>query len=87
MPAATDLLEDGDRSKEDDERQDAEELEIAAQVAEDARTRGAARRARRVLAEAGSIDARVRVVGKARQPPPSLYWISLKAPGGKRNVK
>src|SRR5438128_1986884 len=61
MPAAADLLEDGDRSKEDHKRQDAEELEIATEIRKDARTWGAARRARRVLAEAGSIDAGVRV--------------------------
>src|SRR6266566_2685731 len=74
MPAAADLLEDGDRSKEDHKRQNAEELEIAAQVAEDARTRGTARRARRVLAEAGSIDAGVGVAtgsGQRRKRPPA----------------
>ena len=28
-----------------------------------------------------------RKVGSARQPLPPLYWISLKAPGGKRIVR
>src|ERR1700730_16037659 len=67
MSAAADVLEDGNRPKEDHERQDAEELEVAADVRKGAGALGARRRGRRVRTEAPCVDAGIRVAAGGDQ--------------------
>src|ERR1700736_392291 len=67
LSSATDLLDDRDRAEDDHERQDAVELGVAAEVAEDARARRAGRRGRRVLAKPRCVDAGIRVASRRPQ--------------------
>src|ERR1700675_160661 len=67
MTPATEFLDDRDRPEQDDERQDAPELEGAADDRENAVARRPGRGGRRILAEAGRIDARVRVSARRTQ--------------------
>src|ERR1700730_3014486 len=89
LPSAANLLDDRDRAEDDHERQDAVELGVAAEVAEDARARRAGRRARRVLAEAGCVDTGIRVAsrrpqGWQRAPGTSVVVLDLlEGPRGK----
>src|SRR2546430_9305435 len=73
MPPAADLLDNGDRPEQQDERQDAVELEITPQVAEDAWSGGAPPGGSCVPAETWSRKARTAAGarrGPGWKPPP-----------------
>src|ERR1700731_4106382 len=82
MLAAADLLDDGDGAEDDDERQDAVELCVAAENRENAVAGRSCPhgRGRRVLAEARRVDAGVRVPlrgAQGRQGAPATAVVVL----------
>src|SRR5438552_5604818 len=84
---APDLLKDGDRSEEDHECQNAEELEIAAEIRKDAGTLRPGWGGRRVFAESGRVNAGIRVAagsGQGGERPPATAVVVvdlLEGPG------
>src|SRR2546426_10492137 len=80
MPPATELLDDRDHAKNDDERQDAVELHVPSQDREDAVPRRAGWRRRSVFPKPWCIDAGVRIAAartQRRQRPPATPVVVL----------
>src|SRR5438046_3995315 len=92
MPPATELLDDRDHAKNDDERQDAVELHVPSEDREDAVPRRAGRCRGGIVAKDIGVDAGIGIAtarpqGPQRPPAATVVVLDLFAVTGRREIR